>query len=78
MNALRESKFPKFSGGACPQTPLGGLWAYAHSIIVITVHDQRSEPPHLYYLFSALVYVVISEVHLQLIIYLISVPAMAQ
>ena len=38
-------KFPKFSGGACPQTPLGGLWAYAHSIIVITVHDQRSEPP---------------------------------
>ena len=24
-NVLRESKFPKLSGGACPQTPLGGL-----------------------------------------------------
>ena len=36
-NALRESKFPKFSGGACPQTPLGGLWAYAHSLTVVTV-----------------------------------------
>ena len=44
-NAPRESKFPKFSGGACPQTPLGRLWAYAHSIIIVTVHNQRSEPP---------------------------------
>ena len=26
-NALREPKFPKFSGGAYPQTPLGRLWA---------------------------------------------------
>ena len=30
-NALRESKFPKFSD------PLGGLWAYAHSLTVVTV-----------------------------------------
>ena len=28
-----------------PQTPLGGLWAYAHSIIVVTINNQRSEPP---------------------------------
>ena len=54
-NALRESKFPKFSGVACPQTLLGGLWAYAHSITIVTVYNQRSEPPpHFYYLFSAL------------------------
>ena len=38
-----------------PPDPLGGLWAYAHSIIVVTVHNQRSESPTLfYYLFSAL------------------------
>ena len=48
--------FQKFSGGACPQTPLGGLWAYAHSITIVTVHNQMSDPPppHFYYLFSAL------------------------
>ena len=40
-NTLRELKFPKFSGGACPQTPLGGLC----SLTVVIVHSQRSEPP---------------------------------
>ena len=58
----RELKFPKFFGGACPQTPLGGLWAYAHSLTVVTVHSQRSElppsptppHPHFCYLFCAL------------------------
>ena len=44
-NTLRESKFPKFSGGAYPQTPLGGLWANAHSLTIVTVHSQKSEPP---------------------------------
>ena len=63
-NTLRESKFPKFSGGACLQTPLGGLWAYAHSLTIVTVHSQKSEPepppppppppPHFCYLFSTL------------------------
>ena len=43
-NALRESKFPRFSVGACCQTLLGGLWAYAHSLTVVPVHSQRSEP----------------------------------
>ena len=51
-NALN---FQNFYGGACPQTPLGGLWAYAHSIIVVTVHIHRSESSHFYYLFSALI-----------------------
>ena len=55
-NTLRESKFPKFSGGACPQTPLGRLWLYAHSLTVVIVHSQRSEPPHFCYLFSALTF----------------------
>ena len=36
-NALRESKIPKFSGGACPQAPLGGLWSYAYSLTAVTV-----------------------------------------
>ena len=53
-NALRESKFPKFSGGACPQTPLGGLWAYAHNLTACCHSTQRSEPPHFCYLISAL------------------------
>ena len=52
-NALRESKFPKFSGGACPQTPLGWLWVYAHSLTVVTV---KGLSPPLCYLFSALVH----------------------
>ena len=30
---------------ACSQTPLGGLWAYVHSIIVVPLHNQRSETP---------------------------------
>ena len=44
-NTLRELKFPNFFGAACPQTPLGVLWAYAHSITFVTVRIQRSEPP---------------------------------
>ena len=44
-NTLRKSKFPKFSGGACSQTHLGGLWAYAHNTTVVTMHTQRSEHP---------------------------------
>ena len=43
-NTLRELKFPKFSGEACPQTPLGGLWVYAHSLIVVTVQGQIRSP----------------------------------
>ena len=30
---------------ACSQTPLSGLWAYVHSIIVVPLHNQRSETP---------------------------------
>ena len=41
-NALRESKFPKFSGGACPQTPVGVLWAYAHSLTACC-HSTQSK-----------------------------------
>ena len=42
-NALGKSNYPKFSREACPQTPLSGLWA--NSKIVVTIHNQRSEPP---------------------------------
>ena len=56
-NSLKESKFQKFSGGASPQTPPGGLWIFAHSITIVIGHNHRSEPPHHFYymyLFSTL------------------------
>ena len=43
--------------GHSPGMPWPAATYDAHSIIVITVHDQRSEPPHFYYLFSALEYI---------------------
>ena len=47
-------KISKIFWGSMPPDPLGGLWAYAHSLTVITVHSRKSEPPHFCYLFSAL------------------------
>ena len=37
-NVLRESKYPKFSGGAC-------LATYIHSMTLVEVHNQRCNFP---------------------------------